>query len=256
VDVQEVMHAEERSSAAIRLEIEEVDAEDESQSDFSDRSMSDIEMDDEPGRNRSLKRAAGRQSSGVRRRKRRSCQSVPYLSMLEPATPHDFPLLLSPLSALPERTAAVDYSESQVAVVNAMPSALVEWEDERIALYDLESTTRQMTGIIRMQKDVLKDSQRQLTDARQTTAKVDEQLRQARREMQLMRNKQAAELRVAGISPAAEKNAGDYHGSTDGRGVPSRKLRSGSSGSDVAPVPRGGSKGRGRGRPPSRSRGR
>ena len=61
-----------------------------------------------------------------------------------------------------------------------------------------------MTGIIRMQKDVLKDSQRQLTDARQTTAKVDEQLRQARREMQLMRNKQAAELRVAGISPAAE----------------------------------------------------
>lgn len=162
------MHAEERSSAAIRLEIEEVDAEDESHSDFSDRSMSgetdsepskrhpseihheclrllrartDIEMDDEPGRNRSLKRAAGRQSSGapvpelacfpvfllaifltqflhdragVRRRKRRSCQSVPYLSMLEPATPHDFPLLLSPLSALPERTAAVDYSESQV----------------------------------------------------------------------------------------------------------------------------------------------
>ena len=43
----------------------------------------------------------------------------------------------------PKRSRAISQELSalhtfQVAVVNAMPSALVEWEDERIALYDLE----------------------------------------------------------------------------------------------------------------------
>ena len=52
--------------------------------------------------------------------------------MLEPATPPDVPLLLSPLSSLPDRTAAVDYGEQEACVTDAMPVDLREWEDERI----------------------------------------------------------------------------------------------------------------------------
>ena len=133
--------------------------------------------------------------------------------MLEPATPPDVPLLLSPLSSLPDRTAAVDYGEQEACVTDAMPVDLREWEDERIALYNLEryapcckrafawmrethrlvrcrvggsrarnSTTRQMTGVLRVQKDLLKDSQRQLQDTRQVAEGVDEQPRAATRE--------------------------------------------------------------------------
>ena len=39
-----------------------------------------------------------------------------------------------------------------------------------------------MTGVLRVQKDLLKDSQRQLQDTRQVAVGVDEQLRAATRE--------------------------------------------------------------------------
>lgn len=177
--LEDVLQAEERLNAAMRLDVEDAVAEheDHSQSEYSDQSVSDVD-DDAKG----CKRALGHHSS-LRRQRRRTCQYVPYLSMLEPATPYDFPLLLSPLSSLPDRTAAVDYSEQEIHQTGSMPPDLRKWENERIVLYNFESTTRQLTGVLRVQKDFLKDSQRQLQETRQVAIGVDEQLHAAQREV-------------------------------------------------------------------------
>ena len=74
------------------------------------------------------------------------------------ALPYGYPLLLSPLSHLPDRVAAISYSEEATKWTTiGLPPQVARWEAARLRRYRLEADKVRLKGTLKAMKECAKD---------------------------------------------------------------------------------------------------
>lgn len=177
-----------------------------------------------------------------------------------PGPPPERPLLLSPLSSLPDRTAAASFCPRAACWHDfALPPKIQNWEDKRLRRYRLEADIVQLKTSLKFIKEVVKDGNRQLLEAQMSRTKQAKALKALESELSDLagRAKQPASQEALpstphgadGVDAAASEAAGGAppNGEKPPEPGPEPEQASAATGGTAAPPKRSGKKTKGSG---------